>query len=62
MPYLDPEKYRERERHWRSEASLKPEGAERDACVALADGYAHLVAILERLDQGPRPAGGEDGQ
>jgi hypothetical protein len=62
MPYLAAEKYRERERHWRIEAGLKPKGAERDACIALADGYAHLVEILERLDQGQRPAPTEDGQ
>lgn len=51
LPYIDAEKYRERERHWREEAKSEPDGAEREACVALADGYAHLVELIERLDR-----------
>jgi hypothetical protein len=49
MPYMQVEKYRERELHWREEAKSKPDGAERDACIALADGYAHLISLIERL-------------
>jgi hypothetical protein len=52
MAHMQVEKYRERERHWRDEAKSKPEGAERDACIAIADGYAHLISIIERLDPG----------
>jgi hypothetical protein len=48
---MEAEKYRERERRWREEAKSRPDGAERDACVALADGYAHLVELIERLDR-----------
>ena len=44
-------KYREREHHWREEAKSRTDAAERDACVALADGYAHLVELIERLDR-----------
>jgi hypothetical protein len=51
MPYMEAEKYRERERRWREEAKSRPDGAESDACVALADGYAHLVELIERLDR-----------
>ena len=40
--------YRERERHWRDEAWRCSPGHERDACLALADGYARLVEIIER--------------
>jgi hypothetical protein len=51
MPYMEAEKYRERERQWRGEANSNPEGAERDACIALAEGYATLLAITERLNR-----------
>jgi hypothetical protein len=47
---MEAEKYRERERHWREEAEAKPEGAERNACLTIADGYAHLVELIERLN------------
>jgi hypothetical protein len=40
--------YRERERKWREEAAKRVDGG-RDDCLELADGYAHLVATLERL-------------
>jgi hypothetical protein len=42
------DRYRERERHWRDEAWRFPPGHDRDACFALADGYAQLITIIER--------------
>jgi hypothetical protein len=51
MAYLDATTYRERERQWRECAAKLPPGPEQDACIALAEGYANLVTILERLDQ-----------
>jgi hypothetical protein len=42
--------YQERERRWREFASRLLPGADRDACLTLAEGYANLLAILERLD------------
>jgi hypothetical protein len=51
MPYMEAEKYRERERKWREEAERAPEGAERDACIALAEGYATLIAALENVER-----------
>jgi hypothetical protein len=48
--------YRDRERKWREEAAKETHGS-REGCEALADGYAHLVAILERLAE---PDGGAD--
>jgi hypothetical protein len=48
---MEAEKYRERERHWREEAQARTEGVERDACLTIADGYAHLVELIERLDR-----------
>ncbi len=46
------ETYRARARQWRSEAETRPPGVERDACVVIADGYAHLAALIEK-DCGP---------
>jgi hypothetical protein len=54
MPYLDAERYRERECHWRSEACRQPDGAEREACLSIANGYAHLVTLIERIGQEQR--------
>jgi len=42
--------YRQREAQWREQALMLPAGREREACLALAEGYANLVEILERLD------------
>jgi hypothetical protein len=50
MSYLDAATYQERERHWRDEAETLSPGPERDACLALADGYTNLIAILERMN------------
>jgi hypothetical protein len=55
--YLKIATYRDRERKWREEAAQGAEGISRQACLELADGYAHLVAILERLAE---PDGGAD--
>jgi hypothetical protein len=44
--------YRAREKQWRAAAGSKPPGKERDACMVLADGYAHLVAIIEEMNGG----------
>jgi hypothetical protein len=50
MSYSNATTYRERERRWRERASLLPLGAERDVCLVLAEGYATLLAIIERLN------------
>jgi hypothetical protein len=50
MPDPDAQTYREREKHWRNEAARLTSGQDRDACLALADGYADLVSIIERRD------------
>jgi hypothetical protein len=51
MPDMDTRTYRAREKRWREEANRKPEGAERDACLSLAHGYANLISIIERIEQ-----------
>jgi hypothetical protein len=51
MAHIDTQTYRERERRWREEANSKPDGAERDACLSLANGYANLISIIERIEQ-----------
>jgi hypothetical protein len=51
MPHMDTATFREREKRWRKEANSKPDGAERDACLSLANGYASLVSIIERIEQ-----------
>jgi hypothetical protein len=56
MPYFDAATYKERERQWRSQAATLSPGPERDACLALADGYANLTAILERMTAPPNNA------
>jgi hypothetical protein len=60
MPYLNVEIYREREKRWREEAKSKPNDAERDACLSLAEGYAKLVSIIERIEFGKEAQAGED--
>ena len=50
--------YRERARQWRAAANKLPEGCERDVCLALAEGYAHLAALIDRsglLNSGAAP-------
>jgi hypothetical protein len=46
------ETYRERSRQWREKADSLPPGRERDACVALAEGYAGLAKLIERSGLG----------
>ena len=50
MSYLNTATYRGRERQWRDQAERLPPGPDRDACQTLADGYRHLVALLDQLD------------
>jgi hypothetical protein len=49
MSYLDVTTYQNREKQWREFAAKLSAGPERDACIALAEGYANLIAILLRL-------------
>jgi hypothetical protein len=42
------ETYRARAKQWRTEAEARPPGKERDACMALAEGYAHLAALIAK--------------
>jgi hypothetical protein len=42
------ETYREQERRWRVAADKLPEGCERDVCLTLAEGYAHLAKLIDR--------------
>jgi hypothetical protein len=46
--------YRMREREWRERAVQEPPGERRDACLVLANGYAHLLALLTQLDDSGR--------
>jgi hypothetical protein len=47
----DPVLYRDRARRWREEAESLPPGKDRDACIALAQGYSNLAALIdERVD------------
>lgn len=50
LPYLKLATYQEREREWRERAATLEPGAERDACIALADGYRDLVSLIERVE------------
>lgn len=43
----DPERYRERAKVWRDRAAGIPEGPQRDAYVAIAEGYEKLAEIIE---------------
>jgi hypothetical protein len=40
--------YRARAAQWRQQAETLPPGEEKDACLALAEGYADLAALLAR--------------
>jgi hypothetical protein len=53
VSFLKIETYQEREREWRERAATLEPGAERDACLALADGYRHLVTLIERVNESP---------
>jgi hypothetical protein len=54
----DPVLYRDGARRWRKEAESLPPGKDRDACIALADGYTKLAALIEGRDDqlGRHPA------
>jgi hypothetical protein len=41
------ETYRNRAQMWREKADALPEGRERNACLTLAEGYAHLAALID---------------
>jgi hypothetical protein len=41
------ETYRERARQWQAQAERLPRGQERDTCLTLAEGYAHLAELIE---------------
>lgn len=43
----DPARYRERAKQWRDRAASVPEGPEREAYVAIAEGYEKLAEIIE---------------
>ena len=48
----DPVFYRDRAKRWREEAESLPNGKDRDACMALAEGYINLAALIEgRVDR-----------
>jgi hypothetical protein len=49
--------YRNRATAWLQKAESLPAGRERDACLALADGYTRLAVLLE-TQQGASTAGG----
>jgi hypothetical protein len=59
MSYLGEATYEERERSWRERAAGLPAGPERDTCTALADGYAHLVELIKRANNGREHARSE---
>jgi hypothetical protein len=43
----DPTIYRVRAEDWQDKADALPAGKERDACIALAEGYARLAQLIE---------------
>ena len=50
MPFLDAMIYRKRAAQWREHAAQMPAGADRDASLELAEGYARLVELIERAN------------
>jgi hypothetical protein len=48
MAYLNTETYREREAQWRERAAYRAPCREQAVCLALAEGYADLITLLER--------------
>ena len=51
----DIEVYEGRSAHWQLAADALPPGPNREACLALAEGYARLVELMER--EAPAPKG-----
>ena len=47
MSGSEADRYRAWHTHWRAEAARLPPGQERDACEALAAGYADLLRFIE---------------
>jgi hypothetical protein len=47
----DATRYRALAEKWRGDAEALPPGREREVSLALANGYATLVAILDRLPE-----------
>lgn len=43
----DPQAYKDRAQQWHGAAAALPPGPARDACVAIAEGYAKLVGLIE---------------
>lgn len=52
----NPAPYWERARKWREQAEAMSPGKEREACLALAERYANLAAIIERSTDVPHAA------
>jgi hypothetical protein len=48
MAYLNEEKYRECEAQWRKQAAYLSPGRAQQVCLAVAEGYADLITLLER--------------
>jgi hypothetical protein len=44
----NPETYQHRARQWQERGEALPPGKERDACVVLTEGYAHLAFLIEQ--------------
>jgi hypothetical protein len=51
------ETYLARAQMWRKEAETLPPGKERDAYMALAEGYADLAALIKKETEGRIPCG-----
>jgi hypothetical protein len=58
MAYLNAETYREREAQWREQAASLAPGREQAVCLALAEGYADLIALLGRSAFSDAPQAG----
>jgi hypothetical protein len=52
------ETYRARAEQWRAKAEFQPPGDERDACIALAEGYDSLATLIESECEGALRRGG----
>jgi hypothetical protein len=48
----DSERYRERAKQWRDRAASVPEGPQRDAYVAIAEGYEKLAETIAHMRDG----------
>ena len=50
----DPKVYRERAEQWREAAAGLPPGKERDACLALSEGYERLAELIAASRRGEK--------